>query len=449
MDSSINLTGALPEINASKKSRSLLSLRNIKVVGLGFLFGISFQTYVKFPIIGMTLQTIFESMFLVSMVLFFMVYMMNSFVKSPKYNQFELLTFTLLLFPIYSGIMTNIYFGQPFIIGVLAQKQWVHSIVGIYLFYLLKTKKITLYMIRDAMLFMTWFLLPIYIAIILTMNPNKYDGSIFVYCNSIKGGCTFELEIMFFAFACFYYWVRFLKTNQWKYILYFLIFFAYIFFINQKRGTSLALVGALGLYFIFNLSFNKILYYSVIIITSIIFALLLLEIFRPDIIQRNIVMWTDIIDVLQGEQTNEASANARIKETLIAVKYLTKNDLSILFGNGKLSNNWQNGPLAVFGHFFASDIGILGVIFQYGIFGLIIGEISYIYSYIWYMRIKNFKSNHFLQSVFYFLIFYLVRGIPTGGNFFPPGVGIVAIFLTVIYFFYYIERRPSRNYKLD
>jgi hypothetical protein len=152
-----------------------------------------------------------------------------------------------------------------------------------------------------------------------------------------------------------------------------------------------------------------------------------------------------VILVLTGHSVAEASAQARIRESAIAFKYFGKNDYSWLFGNGKTDNDWQGQPPDL-DHYYPSDIGIIGIIWQFGLLGLLIGLYQYVFVVRNHRRIKTFKKDSFYQAVLYFLMFFFVRGIPTGGSWFDPGIAIASTFVAIHYFFYYAELHPERGY---
>jgi hypothetical protein len=369
--------------------------------------------------------------------------------KGGKFTHFEFLILGyVVFFPLLAATSSWYYFGQPFLLGLSAQKHWLTALLSLLTFYLLRARYITLYELRDALLIYPFITLPVFLFIIATGNPDKFQGSLFVYCNSVKGGCQFEFEIFNLIFASIYFFIRGMRENKPRYFILWLLFFSYVFFINQKRGTTLALLGTYGLFYLLNLSLNKKVFYAFTFVFTLIVGIIVLNIFRPDIVQRNVEMYNNIVQVIIGEDSGEASADARIRSTLIAVKYFNLNELSVFFGNGRINPDWKNGPRAEFGHFYPSDIGILGVIFSYGILGLIIGEIGYILCFFWNRRVKIFQDDPFYISLKYFIIFFIARGIPTGGNFFDPGISIAYFFIGLLFFYYYVERHPHRQYSL-
>ncbi len=425
--------------------------RRLKVLGVYFLFINIFGTLIKSPL---TLYYLLYGGY--PMLFFYLLFTISFvidkiFVKNAGFTSYEVIIFVLLTFiMLQAGFVTNFYFGQPIFLGMSAEKSWLAILSGIFLFYLLKTKALDLTILRDGLLFMAWFNLPWYLLMLLTLNPNQFAGTLFVYCNSTKGGCQFEFDIFGFAFATIYYFIRFTRTNKIKYALFFIGFFAYIFFINQKRGTSVALLGTLGLYFLIYTSKEKIVYYSMAFILIIVTTVGMLEILRPDINDRIVDMYTSVVLVLTGQETGEASADARLRESAIAFKYFGKHTFSWFFGNGKINNDWRGGPTAELGHFYASDIGMLGVVYQFGVLGLLIGLSQYWLVFRTHRRLhKEFKKDYFYQAILFFIIFFIVRGIPTGGSFFDPGIAIASSFVAIHYFYYYIQKHPDRNYKYN
>jgi hypothetical protein len=423
--------------------------RRMKVVATYLLFLNIFGTLIKSPVTLIYLIYGGYPMLFVYL-LFTLFYLIDKlFVKRAGFTIYEIIIFTILTFiMLQAGFVTNFYFGQPVLLGMSAEKSWLAILSGIFMFYLLKSKALDLTIIRDGLLFGAWFNLPWYLLMILTLNPNQFQGTLFVYCNQVKGGCQFEFDIFGFSFATIYYFVRFVRTTKWKYAIFFIGFFAYIFFINQKRGTSIALLGTVGLYFLIYASWNKIVYYTVSFFLVIISAIGLLELMRPDIIDRIVQQYYDVILVLSGQETGEASADARIRESNTAFKYFNLHPFSWFFGNGKINNDWKGGPTAELGHFYASDIGVLGVVFQFGVLGLLIGLSQYFLVFRTHRKLhKEFRKDYFYQAILFFIIFFIVRGIPSGGSFFDPGMAIAATFIAIHYFFYYMQQHPERNYR--
>jgi hypothetical protein len=52
----------------------------------------------------------------------------------------------------------------------------------------------------------------------------------------------------------------------------------------------------------------------------------------------------------------------------------------LFWGAGKLSQHWNEGLKSIFGYFYPTDIGIIGAIFTYGIFGVILMSFQLFFS---------------------------------------------------------------------
>lgn len=420
----------------------------VKTFFLAILFIFQFGTLGRSPLNWMLPSL--TSLLFAAFFIFFIFYITDLLIKGAKFTSFDLLVLTLYLFiPFYSGLVSFIFWRQPIIYGITTQFEWTFLVFGFILFYLLKTKWITLYDIRDTFLLMSWILLVIYSLVSVFFNPAQYYGTSFVYCNLAKGGCGFKFDIFLIAFSAIYYFIKFLRTNKSSYIIYFLLFFCYIFFEYQKRGFTAMLIGTLFLYMVFNLNYKKLIFYSGIFLFTIIAAVGVLYFVKPDTLTNIGLMYSNVLDVLQGEESGEQSADSRILVFVKAASLVEKHPASIFFGNGKWSNSWGGNPSNSMGYFYPADIGLLGSVFIYGILGVLIVHIEFILSILWLKRIKINKSDLFLQSCKYYLLFFYLRGITAGGSFFVPGPGITILFISIIYFYYYIEIKKERNYVLE
>ncbi len=414
---------------------------------LGFLLIAIFQSLGRSPLIFTVIyyETVLEGFF----IFFIFFYIFDKISGGKKFNAFEKISIGFaFLMPLYSGIMSFIFWHQPLLYGIATERSWLFIIAGVFLFYQLKMRNISLHLIRDVMLNIAWIQLSIYILSLILFNPEHFKEAAFVTCNTTKGGCTFTFDIAFLALAFLYYLFTFFKTNKWKYLLYSICFFGYIFLVFQKRALTLSLLGTSGLYFYFNLSSKKKFFYFVSLTLTLAGTFLLIYLIRPDIISRLKDMYTNAFEVIQGEQVGEASADSRIKQVIITGLFWLRKPITIVFGNGNWSNHWDGNPQFYYGRFYPSDIGIIGSLFLYGIIGVIAIQIIFIKLILWIRKIKVNSEDIFFQSCKYFILFYWVRSIPTGGTYFPPGQGITFTFIALIYFYYHIEKNPINKYEL-
>ncbi len=377
-------------------------------------------------------------------------YFIDKSVKQLKWNGFERLMICILFgMPLYSAVVSNYYWNQPMLFGLMTQQLWFYSSVAFILFYLLKTQLISLYQLRDIMLSISWIQLPLYLLLALILDPhNYYLTTSFAYCSAAKG-CGWMFDITFLSFAYFYYLILFFKTTKWKYLIPVLIFLTYIVIEYQKRAMNIAIIGTSGIYFFFQVPFKKKIFY--VIILSFVFSLLLglIYLIQPEFFNRFSNMYKSLIEVFQGEESNDMSANSRITQIIYLGLYYAKHPSSIFFGNGKWSDNWEQNPLWLYGRFYPSDLGILGAFFIYGIFGILLVQFEYLQTILWMRKVKSCAADPFFMTLKYYLLFYYIRSIPSGGSYFYPGAGITAVIVTIIYFFYYRENKAKIDYPIQ
>ncbi len=414
---------------------------------LGFFLLAIFQSLGRSPL--MFTVVYYEMVLLVFLLLFIIFYIIDKLSSGKKFNAFERISLGFaFLMPVYSAIVSFIFWKQPLLYGLGTDRSWLFIIAGIFIFYQLKTRNISLHMIRDVMLNLAWIQLTIYLLADILFNPNHFKEAVFVTCNTAKGGCTFTFDIAFLAFAFLFYLFIFFKTNSWKYLLFSIIFFSYIFLIFQKRALTLSLLGTAGLYFFLNLSSKKQFFYFISLTSTLAMAFILIYLIRPDIIFRLNEMYTNVFEVIQGEKVGESSADARIKQIIISGLFWIRKPITIIFGNGNWSNHWAGNPQTYYGRFFPSDIGIVGSVFLYGIIGVTAIQLVFIKLITWIRKIKTNRNDVFFQACKYYMLFYWIRSIPTGGTYFPPGPGVTFTLIALIYFYYYIENQPEKNYEL-
>jgi hypothetical protein len=117
--------------------------------------------------------------------------------------------------------------------------------------------------------------------------------------------------------------------------------------------------------------------------------------------------------ILTGEEGSDASANARISETLVALPYIQKN---FLLGSGDVSHRWGGGYEGVLGaYFYPSDIGIIGVLFVYGAIGFALFAGQFIFAVQFSARISSYGFHTPLGDackgyLLYVVLYSLVTG---------------------------------------
>jgi hypothetical protein len=275
--------------------------------------------------------------------------------------------------------------------------------------------------------------LGLYLLAEIFFDAAKFRDSSFVYCNPAKGGCGFKFNTFFLAYAMMFYYIKAIIEDKKAWLLLSGIFFAYFLFFFQKRGIIIIT----GLTFIIILLTHtkpkQFIQYITIFFISGILMLGTVFIISQSKFDNLLNQYGNFIDILLGEETGEGSADSRLREIGTMLTFAEKNKFTWILGNGKWSDNWESNP-ALLERFYPSDLGLLGTFFVYGIVGFLLVHIQFLFVIKW-LRKKDFSVNPVIyQHIKFFLFYFYLRSIFTGGIFFASGPAITLFFLMLIYY---------------
>ncbi len=116
--------------------------------------------------------------------------------------------------------------------------------------------------------------------------------------------------------------------------------------------------------------------------------------------------------VLTQQASQDASSNVRIVEIVLILPYLAKNWFA---GNGEISNQWHGGYDSVLGgYFYPSDVGIVGVVYLYGLVGLVIFAIQFRFAWSFAKMIPKGRHTALVDAIIGFVLYFAVHSIVTG-----------------------------------
>jgi len=208
-------------------------------------------------------------------------------------------------------------------------------------------------------------------------------------------------------------------------------FLLFLILVEGGRSLLLSVFGSL-VFFVYRWSsFGRIIRMTpkLLFVSLLLFAALLL--FKQDYLVHLGMKFGDAINVvLTGEKTADASANARIVETLITMPYIAEH---WAFGNGDLSNQWKGGFESRFGHFYPSDIGIIGTFFLFGIIGVLLFSIQFMFAVRYANRLPKNGGEHsaLVSAAKGFLLYHATHSLVTGK--FVHFVEIGLLFIAILY----------------
>lgn len=335
-----------------------------------------------------------------------------------------------ILVPIYSSFVALFQFNQPLYFGFLSSRGWMITGFGLYIYDLIKNKKISLKKIEQSFILLAFISLFYNLSIYFFVDPNNFSVESDYIRFTETRGYRFKLNFYFILYACIGYFTKlFYKADKIS-LISFLIFFSYIVFIVQSR----AILFVLFLLFIvitfhnsvdLKSSIRKIIYLFSFTIVLFISSTL----FNPSFIDSITYSFEELLFLLSGNLSNDPSINSRLFQSITALDFLSKDLLTIFFGAGNLSHQFYGGFSGQFIYFYPTDIGILGALFQFGFLGII-----FMYLIPLILFVKNLKKKYlfdhsiFTKTLIYIIIFFTILTLFQGTFFFEKELYIV-IFL--------------------
>lgn len=374
-----------------------------------------------------------EGIFLVFLVGFAIFYVISGIIARRKFHPLEVLTLIYLFFPIQGAIGSMLEFGQPLHLGILTNRYAFLIITAVFVYYLLWKKVITIYELKYGILGIAWVSIVIYYLLIIFMDPEQYFSAQMIEQNEAKGGIVYRFPATFVIVAIVYYFTKFISQKKFNDLVYGSIFGVFLVFFLKGRGAIIAVGVTIVIYFLRHSSIKSI-YKGFLIFSGLaLIGLITVQIFNIDLSDTFISSFANIFKVLTGHEANEYSADARLAQTTIALNHFGNSLFSIFFGVGQLSQQWPGNVYADL-HFYPTDIGIIGVLFSFGVFGLLISKYQYVlvWRFLQFVR-KRSPKDIFLHALAYSSLALFISSIQTGVDIFMPALNFLVLYIAFFY----------------
>jgi hypothetical protein len=371
----------------------------------------SFRTFQFFPGMFYVQETWCAACFLLAL----FVYPFWKMRTGLRFTQLELYLLLLMIAdPVLAAWRTNQIFGQPLIYGILSQREIVLIAALPILANMLRRETVKLADLESVLLYLTWGTFALYSGARLLLKPSSFSayGEGLVTHPMAGAEPSFKFQPYFLVFGMFYYAIQGIRTERRRYYL-----AAAILFVAALGGNGRGLVvSAVATFIFFLYRLRGLRRATLMVLKSVsIAALLGAAIFaiNPERLSARIAGFSDAFAVVvAGSTTKDSSANARLFETLAALPYIQAHPF---LGNGVISHQWQGGSEMAMGeYFFASDIGIIGIVFSFGILGLLLYAYQYRIAWLAVMRLPNSLHNPLLDATRAFLMFSAIYSLETG-----------------------------------
>ena len=396
-------------------------------------FVLSFRVLARFP------SGIFEVLFVFIVIITFSISIRHIVLGliNERSNVYQLVLIPLFILPFIVAWQAYVEFGQPYLMGLLTQRQHFIIFAGYFLLIMLQRKKITLKNLERHLIVSLIIIMIIMSFFSIFINPTIFSETEFVEYNINKGwkyGFPSDVIATIILISC----LKILRFNKLKYLIVLIFGILYFVIYIQDRSQILMITMTIGLYFLRNVSLNKKIIYVAYGSIAFTFALTLLTMLQPELFDHYVRLFSNASTIVTGETTSEYSTNVRLKESAIALKGIAKHPW---FGNGFVSSQYKGGFSGILGYFYAADIGILGNLFVYGIIGTFIFYIPFILVISWTKKLRH-HHDILLTTCQYGLFFIFLDMITAASNI--KYLGLPSIFFAIIYYYrYYVITKKN------
>lgn len=387
------------------KRQVLLIVLNI------FLFQYFF--YLKeFSLLYISSKIIFPFVNLLFSLILFLEYLYNK--NKIEYTQTFLFIFIYLVFQ--SSVLSFIYFDQDLIWGLTAQVKLLPLFFLSISFYVWRYLSVSWSEIEVSIKILSWITIFVMYYFEILFDPTNLvipEGNMFIQYDDFRG---FRYNFPIFVIQLFFFVSLYNIKKSYTRIdlIYLFMVIIYISILSQRRIETVSMFAVLFyFYYGYLSSYVKIL--SIIGFFALIYVYL---IFSP-------VM--NIVELI-------SASSIRLSTITIIMDFLKENPLSIIFGVGFINPVSGNSIQNIFGiNFWPSDVGWIGVCFEFGLVGLF--AFMYIY-YILFKEINNvtkFSDNSLIHGLKLYLYKILIASIliPT----LPLQTGVVSTMLALVLYF--------------
>ncbi len=380
--------------------------------------------------------TLAEEVFIGLLILFLFFQLLAWILGKDAPGKFEMFILLLLILPLFSAVNSYLHFGQPLIYGLATTRNFLLLIAGLLFYNLLKHRLVSLALLKNIFIASAWITLGLFLYFYFTINPEKYADSFFIGYNPLKGGYIFKFQIPLLVFALLYYTFSFILKHRLSDLILSLPFYYLMIFIRQDRSITIMCLLVIAIFFFRKVYIRAFFRYTVMLIIGLLFASFIIEItdYRPP--ETTIAKFYNLWLTVTGQETLESATNIRRIQVLRVWPDIASN---WWFGLGDLSPQWKGGFARIYGYFYPSDIGLLGVIYLFGITGLLLLMTQYLLAYLTARKLKD--DNLFITTCCYFLLFSFLDSFTSGQMVFFPANSMIP--LALIYYSYRLQQSAS------
>ena len=395
---------------------------------LFLIYTSTFRIFATLP-----LETLHQTLSTFSIIVLAIFYLVHIFVNLKNFyiTRLDVLMWVVVIVNFFAAHQGHVVFKQPYYYGIMAQRSVILSFSGILLITLMQRKYITLLQVERSFVVISMLLLVIFYFFFLFVNPERFVDQEFVVYSPIRG-YRYRFQFGIVIMLLFYSLFKISQENKKRFYIPVILILFYLIFFLQSRTTLVVMAIVLMIYFIRNFTLKeKVRNILIGVPAGIMVLLVLFSLGYTSLFEKYQVLYQNVLSVFLGETTDEASSAVRYMEFNTALSYIDKNPL---LGNGFISNQWNGGWRDLLGYFYPVDIGILGNIFVFGIFGTFLLYLPFFFS-LNISRAVN-SNNVFFKTCEYMILFFFLSMFFTAVNIRDTS-SIMFIVCLLYYFRYY------------
>lgn len=316
---------------------------------------------------------------------------------------------------IVSILTSYIYLGQDIFSGIIGSMAFLELGSVVFAYYLMKSYRIRSFRIIALLKQFGWLLFGIYLVLFLLDVRFTFVSP---FTGSSVNMTTQKLSTDLINFCSILYMGSFFYRGKSKYLLFSLVLFSANMFGDFQRFMFLTyMVTLVSGIFIFK---NKSVVLQFVPYTLVVCFLGLFLFSYSDYgsaLQKKIESGFTILQ-FDENASDEASVNVRVTQSEYALHEFYKHPI---LGNGNPRSSGMDEITEE--HFFLSDIGLIGILYAFGLLGLVI----YFFQLRWTKLIAIFNER--TVGLKLFMIFILFSSVLTGYSIFHPGTFFILLLL--------------------
>lgn len=317
-----------------------------------------------------------------------------------------------------STLSVHFIFKQSMVSGLAANASFVTTGSVHLAYFLMQRYRISKTDLIQQITRLCWLTLGIYAVLYfgnITFTALNASGDEFGIGSLKKGLVTFGSVVFL---------VKYFRTGRLRYFLFSVLFFSTNEWGDFQRYILFAYILVLLVLVLYNR--QKLAGLRMIVISFVIIPILLLAISYTRFGQSAGKKINDALELVEGKNTrlSEASVAARVWEIEYAWKSIQKYPV---LGVGRVRGA-ENKKITGGTYFYVSDIGLIGIMYTFGLLGiaLFLKQVHYTYKNLWR---KDIFANPYTTEALVFILFILLHTIMTGRSILMPAEFLLLVIM--------------------